>query len=71
MKKLGNVSIHGKSDQEKKIGNIQQLEKEMAPHFTILAGKIPWTGQPGGLQSIDHKDLDTNEHAHMQSLGST
>lgn len=42
MKKLGNVSIHGKSDQEKKIGNIQQLEKEMAPHFTILAAwKIP------------------------------
>ena len=52
MKKLGNVSIHGKSDQEKKIGNIQQLEKEMAPHFTILAGKIPWTGQPGGLLSM-------------------
>ena len=48
-------------DQEKKTGNMQQLEKEMVLHFSILAGKIPWTEQPGTLQSIDHKDLDTTE----------
>ena len=28
------------------------LEKEMATHSRILAWKIPWTGQPGGLQSL-------------------
>ena len=28
------------------------LEKEMAPHSSILAWKIPWTEEPGGLQSI-------------------
>ena len=28
------------------------LEKEMASHPRILAGRIPWTGEPGGLQSI-------------------
>ena len=28
------------------------LEKEMATHFSILAWKIPWTGEPGGLQSM-------------------
>ena len=28
------------------------LEKEMATHSSILAGKIPWTEEPGGLQSI-------------------
>ena len=28
------------------------LEKEMATHFTILAWEIPWTEEPGGLQSL-------------------
>ena len=27
-------------------------EKAMAPHSSILAWKIPWTEEPGGLQSI-------------------
>ena len=27
-------------------------EKEMATHSRILAWRIPWTEQPGGLQSI-------------------
>ena len=26
-------------------------EKEMAPHSSILAWRIPWTEEPGGLQS--------------------
>ena len=28
------------------------LEKEMATSSSILAWKIPWTEEPGGLQSI-------------------
>ena len=28
------------------------LEKEMVTHCSILAWKIPWTEEPGGLQSI-------------------
>ena len=28
------------------------LEKAMAPHSIILAWKIPWTEEPGGLQSM-------------------
>ena len=28
------------------------LEKEMETHSSILAWKIPWTGEPGGLQSM-------------------
>ena len=28
------------------------LEKEMATHSSILAWSIPWTGEPGGLQSM-------------------
>ena len=27
------------------------LEKEMAVHYSILAWKVPWTEEPGGLQS--------------------
>ena len=27
-------------------------EKEMAIHSNILAGKVPWVEEPGGLQSI-------------------
>ena len=28
------------------------LEKGMAIHFSILAWRIPWTVEPGGLQSM-------------------
>ena len=28
------------------------LEKEMAPHFSTLAWEIPWTEEPGRLQSM-------------------
>ena len=28
------------------------LEKEMATHSSILAWEIPWTQEPGGLQSM-------------------
>ena len=28
------------------------LEEEMATHSSILTWEIPWTGEPGGLQSI-------------------
>ena len=28
------------------------LEKEMATHSSILAWRIPWTGEPGGLPSM-------------------
>ena len=28
------------------------LEEEMVTHSSILAWGIPWTGEPGGLQSV-------------------
>ena len=34
------------------LGQEDPLEKEMAIHFYILAWKIPWTEESGGLQSI-------------------
>jgi len=35
------------------------LEKEMATQSRILAWKIPWTEEPGGLQSMGWQELDT------------
>ena len=34
------------------LGREDLLEKEMAPHSSTLAWKIPWTEEPGGLQSM-------------------
>ena len=34
------------------LGGEDLLEKEMATHSNILAWKIPWTEDPGGLQSM-------------------
>ena len=33
-------------------GGEDPLEKEIAAHSSILAGKIPWTEETGGLQSV-------------------
>ena len=35
------------------------LEKEMATHFSILAWEIPWTEEPGGLQSMGSQKSQT------------
>ena len=35
----------------------------MAIHSRILAWKIPWTEEPGGLQSIGSQESDMTEHA--------
>ena len=42
------------------------LEKSMPIHFSILVWRVPWTEEPGGLQS-SHKELDMTEHERMCS----
>ena len=34
------------------VGQEEPLEKEMATYSVILAWKIPWSEEPGGLQSM-------------------
>ena len=34
------------------LGQEDSLEEEMATHSSILAWRIPWTEEPGGLQSM-------------------
>ena len=40
----------------------------MAPHSSTLAWKIPWTEEPGGLQSMGHEEsgmTEATEHVHI------
>ena len=37
------------------------LEKEMAAYSNILAWRIPWTEEPGGLQSVGSQRVDTTK----------
>ena len=50
------------------MGGQDPLEEEMASCSSILAWEIPWTEEPGGLQSMgSHRvrlDLET-EHTHV------
>ena len=38
--------------QVQSLGREDPLEEEMATHLSTLAWEIPWTEEPGGLQSI-------------------
>ena len=63
-KELGRCSLQGYTSMVKHLPAMREtrvqslgwedpLEKEMATHSSILAWKIPWIEEPGGLQSID------------------
>ena len=47
--------------QVQSLGQEDTLEKEMAIHSNILAWKIPWTEEPGRLQSMGSHDLDMTQ----------
>ena len=50
------------------LGQEDLLEKEMAPHSSILAWEIPWTEEPGGLQSMGlTKEPDMAEQSNSNS----
>ena len=61
------------------VGKIPWSRKEMAMHSSILAWKIAWTEEPGGLQSMGlqswtwlsgwaHTYTHTHTHTHVSSL---
>ena len=43
------------------------LEEEMATHSSILAGIIPWTEDPAGLQSTGPKESDAAEQVSVHA----
>ena len=69
----GSVSQESAVIQETQVWSLGQedlLEKEMPTHSSILAWNIPWTKEPGGLQSMGHKKLDiTWRLNHHHALG--
>ena len=42
------------------LGQEDALEEVMATHSSILAWRIPWTEEPGGLQSMGSKKVRHN-----------
>ena len=50
--------------QVQSLGQDDPLEKGMAPHSSILAWRIPWTEEPGKLQSMS---LDTKSRTQLSN----
>ena len=46
-------------------GGEDLLEKGMATHSNILAWEIPWTQEPGGLQSIESQRAEDDWAANI------
>ena len=45
------ISLPVQETRVRSLGQEAPLEKEMATHPSVLAWRIPWTEEPGGLQS--------------------
>ena len=60
--------------QVKSLGQKDPLEKEMATHSSVLAWKVPWTEEPGGLHTV-HRNTKSwtglSTHVHDIRLGHT
>ena len=52
--------IKTQETQVRSLGQEDALEKEMATHSSILVWKIPWTEEPGGLQSMGSQRVGHN-----------
>ena len=48
------------------LGQVDPLEKEMSTHSSILAWEIPWTEEPGGLQSMGLRKSRTGMSSRQQ-----
>ena len=49
-------------------GQEDPLEKGKASHSSILAWRIPWSEEPGGLQSVGLQESDATVHAYAWSF---
>ena len=52
------------------LGQEDPLEKEMATHSSILTREIPWTEEPGGLQSMGSQRVRHDWVTNTYTLGS-
>ena len=61
-------AIQKTESQVRSLGRGDPPEEGMATHSSVLAWRIPWTEEPGGLHSMGHNESDTTEaieHMHM------
>ena len=56
----GKASVCNAGDPGSIPGSGRSLEKEIATHSTTLAWKIPWTEEPGRLQSVGSQRVGHN-----------
>ena len=57
------ILLQGQETQETRVHSLgweDILEKEMATRSSILAWEIPWTEEPGGLQSMGLQRVEGN-----------
>ena len=47
--------------QVQSLGQEDSLEEEMATCSSILSWEVPWTEEPGGLQSMGSQEMDRTE----------
>ena len=50
------------------LGPKDPLEKKMATHCSILAWEVPWTEEPGGLQSMGLQRVGHNSATKQKQL---
>ena len=55
---VGKESVCNAGDVGSIPGSGDPLEKDMATHSSILAWRIPWTEEPGRLQSMGMQESD-------------
>ena len=55
--------------QVQSLGQEDPLEKGMATHYSILAWRIPWTEEPGGLQSTGSRRVGHDLDAQSGNIG--
>ena len=66
------ASVHGVAQSQTQLSDFpftvhfHALEKEMATHSSVLAWRIPGTGEPGGLPSMGCTESDTTEAMQQQ-----
>ena len=52
VKEDGKKSVHNAGDLVQPLGQEDPLERGLATHSSILAWRIPWTEEPGGLYGL-------------------
>ena len=61
------AAVHGVTRSQTQLSNVtftfhfHALGKELATYSSVLAWRIPGTGEPGGLPSWGHTESDTTE----------